>query len=167
MVNQIHFEGYNKSARKTGRLSPIVPRQVGTSVISRSNFDSIIDVIQTNIKDKQKLTQLQSLRKHSAKRPVNMKLNTKSISDLGATMETHVTKKAIFMNGQKRSQNSIETINTKKHLQQKIIKRAQPLVLKRKSLNGIDTSYSNIEKMYLAAIEKIQKNLQKEVIAMK
>ena len=82
-------------------------------------------------------------------------------------METHVTKKAIFMNGQKRSQNSIETINTKKHLQQKIIKRAQPLVLKRKSLNGIDTSYNNIEKMYLAAIEKIQKSLQKEVIAMK
>ena len=55
------------------------------------------------MKDKQKLTQLQSLRKNSAKRPVNMKLNTKSISDLGATMETHVTKKAIFMNGQKRS----------------------------------------------------------------
>ena len=67
-----------------------------------------------------------------------------------------MTKKAVFINkGRKRSQNSIETINTKKHLQQKIIKRAQPLVLKQKSLNGIDTSYANIEKLYLAAIDKI------------
>ena len=40
-------------------------------------------------------------------------------------------------------------------------------MLKKKSLNGIDTSYANIEKMYLAAIEKIQRNLQKEIIAMK
>ena len=118
MVNQIHLEGFNhKSARKTGRLSPITPRQAGASAISRSNFDSIIDVIQHNIKDKQKRQQLDSLRQSSTKRPVNMKLNTKSISDLGG-VETHMTKKAVFINkGRKRSQNSIETINTKKHLQ--------------------------------------------------
>ena len=47
------------------------------------------------------------------------------------------------------------------------IKRAEPLVLKAKSLNGIDTSFKNIEALYNESHNKVQKKLQKELMALK
>ena len=39
------------------------------------------------------------------------------------------------------------------------IKKAEPLVLKAKSLNGIDNSFRNIETLYLDSHNKVQKKL--------
>ena len=40
-------------------------------------------------------------------------------------------------------------------------------MLKAKSLNGIDTSYKNIEALYNDAHNKVQKKFQKELMALK
>ena len=47
------------------------------------------------------------------------------------------------------------------------IKKAEPLMLKAKSINGIDRSFKNIEALYTDSHNKVQKKLSKELIALK
>ena len=100
---------------------------------------------------------------------LKVKLNTASISDLGCA-EIQGKARFVSQGKTKRSQASIEiqeAINTTVNFEQSKIKRAKPLVLKAKSLNGIDTSYKNIESLYTEGHSKVQKKLQKELMALK
>ena len=101
---------------------------------------------------------------------LKVKLNTASISDFPCA---EVIGKARFVSQgrNKRSNEKIEfqhlAFNTTVQMAQSKIKRAEPLVLKAKSLNGIDTSFKNIEALYMDSHNKVQKKLQKELMALK
>ena len=170
MVNQIHYgrdiPSQPVSSRNNKNLTPLGHRKTSDLPIARTNFDSIISTLNVKTKLGEKLRSMSNRKSPKRTHAIKMRLNKESEMDVG---DAETMGKVRFMKDNKKRKNlgsadNGYNVSMSKLPQTKfIISKAEPLYLKKKSLNDVDSDLAAITAQYKAAINKVVKTITRDV----